>query len=173
MKHLVLLLLLFPAISNAYSLEVMGGGLTYHLIDNDTSYLYSNKLTNDGRLIYNSVYGVGALYENEISYQSLSYFGGNNSVALPISGLLYKTGLKISNWYCGLAMGMYIQDDDKYRESGVDPFRMTEIGSTGLIPIVGISLDYKINITNKVYMKLNNLITPILTNNTLSAGMDL
>lgn len=156
------------------SLELIGGGLTYHLIDNGGSVKNVNKLSGDGRLIDNPLLGVGIEIEvYHFLYQTFIGFSGANSVGKPIGGGLYEIGLVLNSFQIGLTAGAYVQNDVAFRDSGEEPFRLFEIGQYGLVPIVGLNVNYKLKLSNSVYLKLNNIITPILTNTTVSVGLKL
>lgn len=177
MKWITLLLFVWAFSSGtSYAetkVEVLGGGITYHIMDDGSAQSYTRKLSLDGRLIFNQMGGLGIVSEDNDVYQSLYFFGGNNSVGKPLQGILSKDGIKIDQWYLGLALGGYVQDDNEFRDAGVQPFRLTEIGSTGIVPIVGLAIDYKWDISNRYYLKLNNIISPNITNTSMALGVNL
>lgn len=153
------------------SLEGLAGGITYHLVDTDAAsahYIY--KLNANGRLIYNSLWGYGVLVEDNKNYFAIKTFLGDNSVGLPMMGSMLSYGWKWHGLYYGPVLGVYFENDDAYRAMGVQPFRIAEDGSMGIVPIIGIELNYRIDLTDRVYLKLNNVITPYLTNTSLSLG---
>lgn len=173
MNKIILLSLLLSSIcfaDDSASIETIGGGLTYHLIGTGAEQNYSHKLSPDGRLISNFVFGVGVITENDIMYDSFKLFEGYNSVNQPMYGADYSAGFKLNCWYLGLVGGGYLQNDRTMRKAGVSPFHLIEIGDMGVMPIVGIEANYKISLSDSTYIKINNLVTPLLTNTSLSLG---
>ena len=174
MKYLLLILLL-SSISYAdnTSVELIGGSITYHVMDDGASSHYVTKWSPDGRLIFNQLYGVKLLVKDNDSYSSMTYFGGNNSIGSPIYGGIVSYGVILKDFNVGLAIGGYMQDDNAFRSVGVEPYRLTEIGSSGLVPVVGVEINYKVDLSDTMYLKLNNLLSPVITNTSLSLGFNL
>lgn len=165
---LTLMLSVFPIISQARTLEVIGGGLTYHLWG--YSYPdYVGKLIDDGSLIANPLVGVGYTNEDASSYASYKVFFGDNSLGYPIGGFTTGHGVRLGRWHLGLVIGGYLQDDDEYFNRGIVPFSLTT-GRAAFVLIGGVEANYDIPLNDKCFLRINNLITPALTNHTLSFG---
>lgn len=172
MKKLLLFLFLISCTTQAStsSFEAIGGSITYHVIDNTGSSQYQNKLSSDGRLIFNDLLGIRYISQDSYTYWSTSAFTGSNSIDSYITGAILSYGLTNRNLYIGTVLGGYVQDDDAFRNHGIDPYRMTEFGNTGLVPIIGIEINYKIDFTSKYYLKINNILSPVILNTSLSLG---
>jgi hypothetical protein len=152
------------------SVEAIGGGITYHVIDDGASSKYVTKWSSDGRLIFNQLYGIKYIDEFFDTYWSMALFGGNNSIGAPMTGAMGSLGFVWGNFNYGLAMGGYLQDDNAFRSKGIEPYRLSEFGNTGLVPILGAEINYKVDLSNRVYLRLNNLVSPVITNTSLSIG---
>lgn len=173
MRFIVLFLFYcFPAFASE-NIEVLGGGLTYHVLDFGTSYAYSNKLSQDGRLIYNATEGIGYISESGVFYQGYYLFVGNNSIAAPIYGGLWKNGLVFDRLYIGYTIGAYIQDNNAFKDIYITPFQLTEVGTTGIVPLIGVNIDYKLPLCGKSYLKLNNFLSPVIIIETISLGFEI
>lgn len=166
----MLLALLLLTINSVADVEVVGGSLTYHLIDYSNAVQYSNKLSNDGRLIDNPILGIQYVKESRLTYESIGVFTGENSIGKDILGLKLSTGEKMSNLYLGVVIGAYEQSTKSFRDKNIVPFQVGQVGDVGIVPLVGVELNYKIKVANKIYVKINNVVTPILTNSTISLG---
>ncbi len=157
-------------------MDAVGGAVTYHLIDNGAASFYTQKLSPNGRLIFNEIYGLNLLFESKKWFFSIGGFGGNNSVGLPIEGGLIAWGLKFwtSHCYLGWALGGYFQSDKDYRAKGVIPVKLFEIkNNQDFVPLVGIEFAVKFMITDSFYFKIYELLTPVLNINTAAVGLTL
>lgn len=179
MKSLTSMSLLFClfACSSSFAdtdFEVLGGGITYHVIDpgsNDAH--FAHIISNDNRLIANPMFGLTLGEHDDRIFQSGTIFGGENSIGNSMFGGIYERGYQVGNWQLGLAVGAYEQNDNQYREKGIEPFRLTEVNGTGIVPVLGAAINYKINFSEQFYIKLNNVISPVITNSTISFGWSL
>ncbi len=157
--------------TSAYAeVEVLGGGLTYHLIDNGAAQSFSHKLSNDGRLIANPSYGLTIYGHQDIFFKAVTVFAGENSVGSGMAGAMYSEGVEVGHAEVGLALGGYAQDSKSFTDLGIHSFRLTSIKGLDLVPLVGVVLNYRVPLSDKVYIKLNNLISPVITNTSLSLG---
>ena len=164
-------LLLLLSLAHA-DVEVVGGSLTYHILDEGTSTSYSNRLSKDGRLINNPLLGIAVTTHDGVFFDTYMAFAGQNSVAAPMFGGLYEEGLELHHFQTGVGIGGYSQESRPFTDRNIHSFRITNIQGMDLVPVLGIVLNYKIMLYNNAYLKLNNLISPILTNSTLSVGME-
>lgn len=172
MKYFLLMFaLLSSPVLASDSAELIGGGLTYHLTSGGAKY-FDHKLSTDGRLINNPMLGARLLQENDLHYTAETLYGGENSVGFPMGGAMFSTGWKVGGFYLGGVLGTYLQNDDQVRAAHVIPFKLFEVGSMGVVPVFGIEANYRINLNDRLYLKLNNLISPVLTNTSLSAGVN-
>lgn len=179
MFNILVLILALNAFAEQSSFEIIGGGITYHIMDQGGAQYYTQKISNDGRLIFNPTLGFGIVHKIETpeyvtdQYASLKVFTGANSVGKPMNGVIMGYGWKYGPLYFGPVLGGYFQDDKEFEDQGVIPFRLFEVNHVGFVPILGAELDMKFNINKDCYLKLNNLISPIVTNTSLSFGFQL
>ena len=168
---------------SGYSVELQGGGINYQLENNGTSAYNAHKWSPDGRLNYSGMLGVKVLEEDQLFYNSLLLYGGNNSIGQPVGGLIESSGFKVDNMgylgcpyhkgtlYVGWAIGAYLQNDNSYKAAtGQYPNELTAFGSEGLVPILGLELDYKVRLTDRTYIKLDDVIQPSSVMTGLSLG---
>ena len=171
-KYLFLLIFLLSVTANAtvLSYEVTGGGLIYHpTVDSEAAKLFPDTLSSDGRLMYRSLLGVGghAYYENR--YESLHVFFGKNSINEPMAGGLYGNGWHWRNLNAGFICGAYMQDDDNFKRYGLHPFSV----GAGIVPVVGLEVSPRVRIGEDLWLKLNNILTPVITSHSLSLEWEL
>jgi hypothetical protein len=167
-----LVLLLSPILGLAdSSIEVVGGSLTYHPFDTDhTASYYTDKVSNNGKLIDNPLLGIQYSTEDKDYYKSAALFVGDNSIGQNIAGFKVSEGFKTCNFYVGAVLGAYEQDDSTFSKDGITPFQIAKTGTTGIVPVVGGEVNYKVIVNREMYLKLNNIISPAITNTTLSLG---
>lgn len=173
-KILFAIVMLTSSISSArYSIELVGGGLTYHVIDNGASANFSNKISKDGRLIYTPSVGLKVLnLPGDYTYKSATVFRGLNSVGSPITGGMLGTGLAFGPASLGIVLGGYVQNNEDFRAKGIEPYSVC--GNTNaFVPIAGAEFNLRVPVGENVYVGLNNLLTPIITNHSLSLGLRL
>lgn len=177
MKTILLSLLIFlSSMAHATdSFEVIGGSLTYHLESSDSGPMpYDHTLTPDHNLIDNPLFGLGYIHEfSDHYYWSAKVFGGENSVGQPMAGTDGSFGVRYGGWYIGGVLGGYIQNNKTFESAGVIPVSIAEFGDTGLVPIIGAEFNYRVDLGEKLYFKINSLLTPMLINESLSLGWDL
>lgn len=174
-KFLLSLLFLLPLTAQASdkSLELVLGGVTFHVMgDDDVSSLYSNKLSNNGRLIATPTLGVRYTRSPDVTYESAAIFIGTNSVGERIYGATASYGLKLENLELGLIGGGYIQNNNDFYAKGIIPYSLTD-GTNALVPIFGIELNYRIRLGESTFLGINNILSPVITNHNLSLGFDL
>ena len=98
-------------------------------------------------------------------------FSGSNSVGTNMSGLVYSTGEFIdSNWYIGFVVGGYTQSRSEFRHRGIETMGVGITHDQEIQPIVGAEVGYKYDINSKWFIRQNNVITPFITNHSLSIG---
>lgn len=174
MKQIILLLLwLLPITVNAKSIESLYGGITQHF-DNGGAEHFKTKLNKSGTLIFNPMYGVKVFNEQKIRYTAVTGFVGNNSVGLFMAGATYSIGVKTLSDHVllGGIIGAYGQSDSGFKRAGVVLKNMPKIGDTSIIPIIGAEVAFKLQLTNKVYIKQNNVVTPLLYTGSMSLGIN-
>ena len=155
------------------SVELFTGALTFHFIDQGSSQMFRNKISKEGRLIYNPMFGIRYLTEDPETYFAAAAFAGNNSVGLPMAGTLFSMGIKDTSdhYFLGLSGGLYVQDNNKFREHQAIPFKIYETkGGVGFVPIVGLEMGVKVGLWGKTYFKFYNLLTPVVNSSFLLLG---
>lgn len=157
------------------SLELIGPGVTWHVIDIDgASALYNHKLSNDGRLIYTPQIGLRKTHtEADGLYNSFTLFAAQNSIGSPIYGGMGGTGIELFKMFqAGFIGGLYVQNNNDFEAKGITPFSMTG-GSNAIVPLLGLEMNFKIKLSDKMFLGFNNILTPIITNHNLSFGVNL
>ena len=172
MKFVIMLLLLSSTAFAKESIELIGPGVTWHVLDNGAAPYFSNKLSSDGRLIYTPQVGFRKIHtDNQFVYSSFAAFMGSNSIGSPIYGFVGSTGVELLRiLHIGIAIGTYIQNNNDFNAKGLEPFSMTS-GTNALVPILGFEINTQIPISDRMFIGFNNLITPVITNHNLSIGL--
>lgn len=153
------------------SFELMGGGLTYHLMtSSDIAQHFSNKLSPDGRLIDNPLIGINYTMRDKDFFTSFIFFTGQNSFNEAMNGVVIELGDEVDNFQIGWALGFYGENIPDWGAIGSAPFYFAEIGNTGFVPVFGVALNYKIPFNKVTFLKVSNVISPILINSSLSFG---
>lgn len=156
------------------SMELMGGSITEHFIAPRGTTYFINKIGDNGKLIYNSLLGVrfvsedGDWVDHAKTYYTVALFTGDNSVGQTMTGGYGSYGYKVFHnlVYIGGALGAYTQP-----VSETNPTTLYDkVLNSGITPIMGIELDIKVPVTEQTYLKLHNLITPILSNSSIGLG---
>lgn len=136
---------------------------------------FENKVSKDGRLINNPIYGIS--FREEVSadaYRSNYFFGGVDSIGSPIYGYIRTTGF-ITSWYTylGFAYGGYYMNTKPWVKKGIQHTNMLELSpGSGIVPIIGIEISQKIPLGAGIFLKINNLFTPFLSNHNVGLGWE-
>jgi len=158
----------------ANSFETIGGGVTYHLIADGASSQYQTKWSQDGKLIFNPLFGIQYNFDESEVYQTVRLFEGSNSIGKQIYGGTYSVGLRTNQLYLGFLLGTYFQDDNEFTKLGIEPYSVHNEHGWSAVPLMGLEANiFLVHFDGNKYLKLNNIITPVLTNHTLSLGIDL
>lgn len=168
-----LLMALFAAQSRAdNSVELIGPGLSWHVMNSNAGSLNSNKVSNDGRLLYTPEFGVRKTYiEPTGLYKSVALFTAQNSIGSPVYGGMLGTGLEFKKMFsAGLILGGYVQNNEDFRYKGITPFSVTG-GENAFVPLAGFEFNFKLYLSKNVFLGQNNIITPIISNHNLSLGI--
>ncbi len=150
--------------------ELVTGSYAYHFFGGEVSHKFSNKVSPDGRLITAKLLGIRNthIFKSK-TYLSEAVFIGENSVAKPIYGGVLSFGEILGNWQAGLVCGFYKQDDSEFLKKEIMPF---SLAGTGIVPLIGAEVNYKISFSRNYFMKINNVLTPIATNHNISFGVN-
>lgn len=173
-KLLLLLLLAGPVFAKTEK-EIGGGSLSYHILGDAESFSQlENKVSSDGRLISNAMLTFKVTEVENGYYSSKALFAGQNSVASAMGGFLASEGAYLNkNVQLGLVYGAYAQDNTRFlKRDIVNPFSINSTGKISIVPVFGMEVNFKTQLTKKHFMKLNNVITPTVTNPTVSFGVE-
>jgi hypothetical protein len=170
-KYLFALLLSISVQAND-SIEFIGSGITWHVIDTGTSNRYSNQISRDGRLINTPQFGLRKIHvDKDFMYHSLTLFTAANSIGSPIYGGIGAIGAEFFGFFhAGLTIGGYVQNNNDFAAHGIVPFSLTP-GTNAIVPILGVEMNVQVVFDEGIFVGLNNLITPIITNHCLSLGV--
>lgn len=171
MKCLIILLL-FSFSSFADSIELIGGSFTYHLLADDTTAQYfSNKISSDGKFIRTPLIGVAYnTIDTDGGFLTYIVFTGQNSFSQPMTGGLVESGGIYGHWNIGGVIGLYEENMIDWQAIGAVPFYIGVAGNTGFVPVLGIAVNYQIPLSKAMFFKFNNIISPLLINNSISLG---
>lgn len=134
---------------------------------------FDNKVSNDGKTIKNPLIGLEFSKNYKKSSDKWVLFGGEDSIGSPMFGVYKGYGFqKISNkgFHGNFLLGMYFFDqrqwDKRYADSDIrTPSLITGyLGIENVNIIIGIELNYHIPLGKKSFIKINNIITPLVTN---------
>jgi hypothetical protein len=153
-------LLLFSLPLDAY--EIIGGGLVTHPFSEYDLFPDNSP----SGFMYRSLYGVGfTTYETPRNYNTISVFGGKNSIQEPIYGALYGVGNMYGpNFGAGFVYGGYFQDENQFKKYNLTYFTLVP----GFAPILGIELIPRLKLGKNIWLKMNNILTPLMTSHSLS-----
>lgn len=175
MVKLLLLLFLSTPVFAKTEKEIGLGSYSYHILGDAESFAkLEHKASTDGRLISNPMLSFKKTVTKGQYYTSDAFFAGNNSVATAMAGYVAATGAYVSrNLQLGFVYGVYAQDNREFiKRDIVNPFSIFQENKINIVPIFGAEINFKANITKKYFLKLNNVITPAVTNHTVSFGLE-
>lgn len=162
----------------------MGAGysfLTHHWY-NTGAERFANKISDDGKTIGNSLVSFEYIRQKhknkDDKYQKLVVFGGEDSIGTAMGGFYYSHGATkytMNGFNVGTLIGMYFFDQDKWTEryhdtSNNSPSFLHEMGVHNVNIIIGLEINYHIKIDDQMFFKINNVITPMITNHGVGIG---
>lgn len=167
---IILIILIVLKKVHANEVELTLGSVSMHTTVDPSNVRLSNRITNDGRFVFNPLYGVGYTINRETLYYSFKAFTGLNCVADHIYGGTASLGYSWQHIRLGGIIGGYIQDDTAFTARNIEPFSI--IGNrNALVPIIGAELIFMFKVTDTSFIKVNNLISPILMNTSIGYGV--
>lgn len=153
--------------SFASDFEIDYSLLTYHypnMTPLEASERFENKVSKNGLLIANPVYGVRTTNTEDDFYTSYKLFAGQDSIGDQIYGFGYSFGLSQKGYNIGMVLGSYTHDRDEWEQRGlVNRTTIPTSSKYDLIPIVGIEANFKFG-----RFRFNNVITPVISNHSIS-----
>lgn len=167
---LLTILFLFPLQIFATGVELGTGGLTPHFVREKKN--YCNQWNNTG-IIANKSYYIGFSGEK----LGFTYMQGNDSICSPIEGIFLTYYFSRSEtWDLGITAGGYSFEMDNWEdhaektpESIAAPSPVwTRIGNKTVVPVLAVQANLHLIRSGNWSFKLNNLLTPIITNHSIS-----
>lgn len=175
MVKLLLLLLLTGPVFAKTEREIGFGSYSYHLLGDAKAFSQlENKVSSDGKLIQNTMLTYKITSTNKEYYSSDAFFGGENSVASAMFGYLGASGAYVNKYtQVGFVYGAYVQDNTKFLQKDiVNPYSFFSESKINIVPVFGLEVNFKAKISKDYFIKLNNVITPAVTNHTVSFGVE-
>jgi len=171
---LKILVLLFISTSAFAETEIGVGGLSYHLAGSPELFSrFSNKTNSSGSLIRNDMLTFKNTHRKGGYYESTAVFIGENSVGSLMSGLIFADGTYLTkNIQMGLVYGAYLQDNREFTKREINNQCAIGNAKVSLVPIIGLELNLRFPINKRTFIKLNNIVTPTVTNHTLSINVE-
>jgi hypothetical protein len=160
MRKLILLLLLLGATKANADQVAIGLVTIHHTNPNQIDRKFSGCLHASCEAIYNPVLAYRMIEKTKRTYDAYTLLAGVNSIHEPIVGAYYAGGIRRSGYNLGVAMGVYMQNNEKFLQRGIIPFSAGKTGPLGIVPIIGVEHQYRL--TKKLF--INTLITPVITN---------
>ena len=158
--------------------------LTHHYSDLNAD-RFANKVSQDGRTIDNPLYSMTWVWQDkgESDYGSFSLYSGEDSIGSPMNGFLLTKGLGYidrTSLQLGFIWGMYFYDENAWREKFYDRTAQTPswLVATygeqwnGINMIFGLELNLQIQLSESVYVRLKNNITPMISNHSFALGFN-
>lgn len=166
------LLLAFCVDTYATDIELMGPrALTLHTVTSPYARSqFANKVDKEGNLIAPYQLGIALVDNTPTHFTTRLVFMGDNSVGSKLAGAIYQHGKRYNGFELGYAAGAYLQDETEFDRRDVDSFNIGSYHHIGLVPVVGGVVNYRADIDNQVYVKINTIISPIILNAVLSVG---
>ncbi len=168
-KFLFLFLLTIPVFAQT-SLMLGTGSLTPHITNSKKPYCNQ---WNDTGIIFNRTYYIRYGRGNH----AVTYMQGEDSICSSIKGGFYTYRFYGGNFLdMGLIAGGYNYKEENWkatndnRPAGYDTVDLVSVDVFGLefVPILGIELSLHLIRGRSWSLKLNNILTPIITNHSLA-----
>ena len=173
-KILIALLISTSAFAGSQK-EIGFGSYSYHLRGDPESFgKLSNKVSSDGRLIANGMLTYKNTKTGKFGYASSAAFIGQNSVGTLMTGYMGAVGALVTkNLQIGFIMGAYVQDNTEFMRREIkNSMALFPNSAISVVPLAGVEINYKVPLNKKLFLKVNNIITPAVTNHTLSIGVE-
>jgi len=172
-RKLLIILSVWNYNAHSRAIESMYGSLTQHF-SKEGADRFNTKLNKSGSFIFNPMYGLKSITEDETYYSAFGAFVGNNSVGQTMAGATYSGGFKdtTEHVYIGFVAGAYGQSASNFKKAGLIIEHVPQIGDTTIVPIIGLELSIKLKLTDKVYIKQNNIVTPTLYTGSMALGIN-
>ena len=173
-----------------YTLDLTNSLYNYHYSKSNAE-KYENKVSEDGRLINNPLYGITLSWQhkkNPKKFKSFSIFSGKDSIDSDMNGFSFTWGrgsLKESGWQYGFIWGLYFYDEDVWEErylkvkngkatTSSPSWLRTKINEDirGVNMILGLELKRQWKINDTILLKSKNVITPQIINISVAVGFN-
>lgn len=166
----------------SHSFELSSAFLTHHFshINADR---FANKVSKDGRTINNPLYSLSFLSGDKKSYGSFNLYGGQDSIGSPMHGFMLSKGIGAideSGVQIGGIWGLYFYNEKNWEKKFHDRPEQTPswlratYGDSfrGVNMIIGLEINAQLMITEGAYLKLRNVITPMITIHSIGIGFN-
>lgn len=142
---------------------------------------FENKKNKSGKLIANPIYGISILEKKDDSFFKRMVFVGKDSINTDMFGFA-----KVNGWHkyndfgvnVGSIFGLYFFDQRKW-DKKYDGERLktpsiitATTGIENVNIILGINIDISIPVTDKIRLKFDNVITPMITTHSFAITFD-
>lgn len=173
MKSILALLLFFLSSNYAYSelrVQLGTGSITPHFSGSKKN--YCNQWNNTG-IIANKTYYF-SLYAGNFG---MTYLVGNDSICSEIEGLFLYYSLNRQQWWdLGIQFGGYAYNEKNWilhaekTPSGIDAPEpvTTDFHGRAVVPVLALAWNIHLVRRDSWSLKLNNMLTPIITNHSLA-----
>lgn len=178
MKILICILISFLTFSDEF--QILSNYRTNHWSSFGAD-RFENKKNKSGKLIANPIYGISILEKKDDSFLKRMVFVGKDSINTDMFGFA-----KVNGWHkyndfglnVGSIFGLYFFDQKKW-DKKYDGERLktpsiitATTGIKNVNIILGINLDLSIPVTNKIRLKFDNVITPMITTHSFAITFD-
>lgn len=164
--------------------EIGSSFLTHHYSDLNAD-RFANKVSQDGRTINNPLYSLSWVWQDkgDSDYSSFTLYSGEDSIGSPMNGFLLTKGLGYTDrtsLQLGFIWGMYFYDENAWREKFYDREAQTPswlVASygeqwNGVNMVFGLELNLQVQVSDSVYVRLKNNITPMISNHSFALGFN-
>lgn len=167
---LVFLIFVFSLSAHTFSFQLGTGGITPHFVREKRN--YCNQWNNTG-IIVNKSYYVRMMFGSV----GLTYMQGNDSICSEIEGLFLHHVFTYAEFYeIGVTLGGYAfnqENWDEHLEDTPEDIRApepvwTEFEGREVVPVLALDIGVHLIKRETWSLKLNNLITPVITNHSLA-----
>jgi hypothetical protein len=173
MKIIISLFLFISFSTESYAVvgfQLGTGGLTPHFSGSKRN--YCNQWNNSG-IIVNKTYYM-TLLMGDVAF---TYMKGNDSICSEIEGIFLLFNLKESQWWdIGIQVGGYAFNEKNWEDhaaktpEGIEaPEPLTaRINGRAFVPVLALAYNIHLIRRDSWSLKLNNMLTPVITNHSLA-----
>ena len=164
----VLSVFLFPTIHAEETTTLKLGSLTPHY-SRTASDKFDHKTSLGKQIILNPLYAIRHTEYLNDYYLAQEFFFGEDSIGSPIAGIGFAKGVYNKVGELGLVGGTYVSNTKTWDRAQVETLGVP-VGSHKLVPVMGVEANLNLFRIGELQIKLNNLITPVLSNHTIGVS---